>query len=74
MRDPAHLLAALACLATLGLPVDRAGAQRSAASPARQDAASGDTLQINGAALHYEVRGSGPPLVLLHGFFGCGAL
>lgn len=29
--------------------------------------------RINGADLYVETRGSGPPLVLLHGFFGCGA-
>src|SRR5215475_1135900 len=28
------------------------------------------TLSVNGIDLAYEVRGDGPPLLLLHGFFG----
>ena len=28
--------------------------------------------RVNGIEMHYEVRGSGPPLVLLHGFTGSG--
>lgn len=31
------------------------------------------TLQTSGIELHYEVRGEGPPVLLLHGFFGAGA-
>jgi pimeloyl-ACP methyl ester carboxylesterase len=36
-------------------------------------AASGRTYRVNGADLYVETRGSGPPLVLLHGFTSCGA-
>jgi pimeloyl-ACP methyl ester carboxylesterase len=32
------------------------------------------TLRLNGIDLFYRVRGDGPPLVMLHGFFGSGAL
>ena len=31
------------------------------------------TIAINGISLHYEVRGEGPPLLLLHGGTGCHA-
>ena len=32
----------------------------------------GDTVDINGIDMRYQVRGDGPPLVLLHGFLGSG--
>jgi len=34
----------------------------------------GESLQINGFEMHYEVIGEGDPLVLLHGFFGAGVV
>lgn len=37
--------------------------------PAR---ATDHTLAVNGLTLHYQVHGQGEPLVLLHGFGGCG--
>jgi pimeloyl-ACP methyl ester carboxylesterase len=33
----------------------------------------GNTTDLNGIAMYYEVQGSGSPLVLLHGFFGSSA-
>lgn len=33
---------------------------------------SGRTAQVNGIGLYYEVHGEGAPLLLLHGFTGCG--
>lgn len=41
---------------------------------AGQAAAPGRTLQLNGMEMYVEVRGSGEPLVLLHGFSGCGRM
>ena len=38
-----------------------------------QDAPRGSVRTVNGMQMYYEVRGKGPPLVLLHGFFGCGS-
>jgi pimeloyl-ACP methyl ester carboxylesterase len=32
-----------------------------------------DNVQVNGIELHYDVRGSGEPLILLHGFGMCAA-
>lgn len=40
-------------------------------SPQRP-AASGHLVQVNGIELYYEERGAGWPLVLVHGFGGCG--
>jgi hypothetical protein len=37
-----------------------------------QDSIKGQVQSVNGMQMYYEVRGAGPPLVLLHGFFGCG--
>lgn len=48
-------------LATLGYPA--------AAQPA---APPGKLVSVNGIKLHYEERGSGQPLLLLHGFGSCG--
>lgn len=39
-----------------------------AALPAR---ASDHSVEVNGLTLHYQVHGSGEPLLLLHGFGGC---
>jgi pimeloyl-ACP methyl ester carboxylesterase len=36
------------------------------------DEAIGRTTSCNGIELHYEARGAGEPLLLLHGFTGCG--
>lgn len=33
---------------------------------------SGHELVVNGRTLYYELEGDGPPLLLLHGFTGCG--
>jgi pimeloyl-ACP methyl ester carboxylesterase len=33
----------------------------------------GSTTEVNGIEMYYEAQGSGPPLVLLHGFFGSSA-
>lgn len=35
--------------------------------------ASAETARVNGVELHYDVRGSGKPLLLLHGFGSCAA-
>lgn len=37
-----------------------------------QSAAAGRILRVNGIEMYVEVRGAGDPLVLLHGFGGCG--
>ncbi|HVF16110.1 MAG TPA: alpha/beta hydrolase [Steroidobacteraceae bacterium] len=37
-----------------------------------QESIEGQVQSVNGMQMYYEVRGTGPPLVLLHGFFGCG--
>jgi pimeloyl-ACP methyl ester carboxylesterase len=39
-----------------------------------QSPALAETVSVNGIELHYESRGSGEPLLLLHGFGGCGAM
>ena len=41
-------------------------------SVAAQDSLQGESRTVNGMRMYYETRGSGPPLILLHGFFGCG--
>jgi len=33
---------------------------------------SAQTVQVNGASIHYETQGAGPPLLLIHGFGSCG--
>ncbi len=33
-----------------------------------------ESVQVNGIELQYEVKGTGEPLLLLHGFGGCGAM
>lgn len=58
-------LVSIACAASLlcfGIP---ASAQQPAAAP-------GQIVAVNGINLHYEERGSGEPLLLLHGFGMCG--
>lgn len=57
-------------LALVALAAPPAQAQRAG----RAGAAKGETHRINGADLYVESRGSGPPLVLLHAFFGCGKM
>jgi pimeloyl-ACP methyl ester carboxylesterase len=37
-----------------------------------RDSALAGTRSVNGMQMYYEIRGAGPPLVLLHGFSGCG--
>ena len=37
-----------------------------------QATAPGRTFQVNGMEMYAEIRGTGEPLVLLHGFSGCG--
>jgi len=37
-----------------------------------QGAARGHTVRVNGIEMYYEEQGTGKPLVLLHGFGGCG--
>jgi pimeloyl-ACP methyl ester carboxylesterase len=37
-----------------------------------RDATRGHTVAINGIDMHFQERGTGSPLVLLHGFGGCG--
>jgi pimeloyl-ACP methyl ester carboxylesterase len=39
---------------------------------AAQSAAEGRTLRVNGIEMYVEIRGTGEPLVLLHGFGSCG--
>ena len=36
--------------------------------------AKAESVQVNGIELHYDVQGSGEPLLLLHGFGMCGAM
>lgn len=64
MRVAAVRLLALAVLILWALP--RLEAQR-VGGQAR-------SFRVNDAELYVETRGSGPPLVLLHGFLGCGAV
>jgi hypothetical protein len=37
-----------------------------------QDSTHSNVRTVNGIWMYYQLRGAGPPLVLLHGFFGCG--
>lgn len=41
---------------------------------ARGDDAPGRSVAVNGIEMHYQDRGEGPPLVMLHGFLACGDL
>jgi pimeloyl-ACP methyl ester carboxylesterase len=34
----------------------------------------GQIVHVNGIEMHYEEQGAGEPLVVLHGFFGCGQI
>ncbi|MGB0133621.1 alpha/beta fold hydrolase [Dokdonella sp.] len=43
-----------------------------AASSVEPTGAEGNTVEVNGIEMHYREQGSGRPLVLLHGFGGCG--
>lgn len=36
--------------------------------------AAAQTVHVNGADIHYEIRGAGEPLLLLHGFGDCGRM
>jgi len=66
---PVWATAMALCLIQAGFPAEEAVAQRTP----RLRAATSAVHRVNGADLYVETRGSGPPLVLLHGFFGCGA-
>jgi len=66
---PVWVTAMSLCLIQSGFPADEAVAQRTPRLPSATSA----LHRINGADLYVETLGSGPPLVLLHGFFGCGA-
>ena len=58
----------LALYLVLGLLSQRATAQQTAApTQYGQDAQAGKYAKVNGLKLYYEVYGSGPPLLLLHG-------
>src|SRR5579864_7485526 len=39
----------------------------------KSESNAGQTTSINGMEMHYEVRGEGQPLILLHGFTGAGS-
>ncbi len=49
-----------------------AGALASAGIAQAPRAAPGTLVELNGITMHYEERGSGEPLLLLHGFGMCG--
>ena len=44
----------------------------SVAQPASSPSPPGRMIEVNGVQLHYQERGSGEPLLLLHGFGACG--
>ena len=54
------------------MPTFRSSIFAAAASAAVCAHASAQTVRINGADIHYEIRGAGEPLLLLHGFGSCG--
>ena len=49
-----------------------AGAAATGPVETRAQAPGSDTVRVNGIAMHYRVAGAGEPLLLLHGFGGCG--
>jgi len=69
-----HLLLAAAAAAALAVPL---AAQAQTAAPASAPAAAtqpapvrSGTVEVNGIAYYYEIRGQGEPLLLLHGGLG----
>lgn len=55
----------VAALLMGGLAADQASAQ--------EVATRAESVEVNGIRIHYRVAGSGPPLLLLHGYTGAGA-
>jgi pimeloyl-ACP methyl ester carboxylesterase len=54
--------------------VNRVLAVAIAAGLSSHSPALAEPVRVNGIELHYETQGSGEPLLLLHGFGGCGAM
>ena len=61
-----NTLKSIACALSLLAVASPAAAQPAAAAPP------GKLVSVNGIQLHYEERGAGEPLLLLHGFGMCG--
>lgn len=62
--------AALTTLAAAPAPADAAPAKAAAAAPAAPKPTKSGHVEVDGVNYYYEVRGSGPPLLLLHGGLG----
>lgn len=68
---PNHLAAKFATLLTLCLAAIQVCAGETSLPGEQRE--SGRVVRVNDMDMYYEVRGEGPPLVLLHGYFGTGA-
>ena len=64
MRSPTRLLLIFGLLA--------ATATSSAEAQGPPSPIVGQTVRVNGIEMYYEEQGTGEPLIVLHGFFGCG--
>lgn len=69
------ILAVLALLLAACKPITApaAGAEATPAADAEEIASPGQTANVNGIDLYYEIHGDGPPLLLLHGGLGSAA-
>lgn len=56
------------------MPIAPIAAALAAATLALHAPARAESVQVNGIELHYDVHGSGEPLIMLHGFGMCGAM
>lgn len=56
----------------LGMTMAAAALIVASPAPAQAKTAPGKLVQLNGMTIHYEERGQGEPLLLLHGFGMCG--
>ena len=71
-RDLRHMITTLAAIAAMSSANTAEGQTRSTGEGSGKEKPSGQYADVNGIKLYYEIRGSGRPLVLLHG--GLGAL